>query len=110
MGRSWAKQWRSARRRRRKSGWTGAELAGIASQRLQGLNQGRMIPVAVAAGDGRVHQLLCCGSIGQGDVECLGSINGQGQVLSVQPYAETGIESALDPALAMHLEQEIGNE
>src|SRR3546814_7868389 len=71
---------------------------------LQSLDQRRVIPVAAADGRAGAEHLLGVGGVGQVDVQLLGALQGQVQVLLVQADAEARIEGALDHALAVYFQ------
>ena len=69
-----------------------------------------MVPALAAERGGGVEQFLGRRGVGQGQAQRARARQRQVQILLVQFDAETGIEGALDHALAMHFEDARGGE
>ena len=62
-----------------------------------------MIEIAFPSRASAVHQLLGEGSLRHGQAQRIASFNREREILVMQVDAETGVECAIDHALAMHL-------
>src|SRR6266446_10920063 len=81
----------------------------VTGEVLEHAHQPRMVPAVTAEGGGCVEQLLGRRRVGQREPEGARSLQGEVQILLVQFDAEAGVESALDHAFAMDLEDARGS-
>src|ERR1700745_915810 len=76
----------------------------VRGQMFEDADQAGMVPTLAAERGGGVEQLLRHCRVGQREAESARTLEGEAQILLMQFDAEARLESALDHALAMDLE------